>query len=248
MNQNSRNMMWQRAMRLARLMPVVLMIALFAGCASSPDTNPRDPLERFNRGVSELNEGLDTAILRPVATAYKEVVPSLVRRGVSNFFANLADAWTAVNSALQFKPTAAAESTMRFSVNTVFGLLGVLDVASEMNIERHHEDFGQTLGRWGVPTGPYIVLPLLGPSTLRDTLALPVDRAGNPVTGMSDVSARNLLLVLDGVDTRARLLGVGSLLEEASLDKYSFIRDVFLQRRSNEVHDGNVPENGAPSK
>lgn len=224
-----------------------LMFALLSACASAPDANPRDPLEGFNRGVLEFNEGIDKAVLRPAATAYQELVPSLVRRGVSNFFANLDDAWTAVNSGLQLKPTEAAESVMRFGVNTVFGVLGLFDVASEMKIARHREDFGQTLGRWGVPTGPYLVLPIFGPSTLRDALAMPVDRAGSLVAGMNDVSSRNVLLALDAVDTRARLLGLGTLLEEASLDKYSFIRDVFLQRRSNEVYDGNVPENGIPS-
>jgi phospholipid-binding lipoprotein MlaA len=221
---------------------------MLGACATPPDGDSRDPLEGFNRGVSKFNDGVDEAILRPVATAYKQVVPQLARAGVSNFFNNLQDVWTAINSGLQLKGQATAESVMRVSVNTVFGIFGLFDVASEMRIERHREDFGQTLGRWGIPAGPYLVLPILGPSSLRDAVALPVDWAGNPVGRMNDVSTRNWLTALDRVDTRARLLGVGSLVEEAALDKYSFVRDVYLQRRSNDVFDGNVPAEPEPKK
>ena len=227
---------------------LALSLAMLGACATPPDGDPRDPLEGFNRGVAKFNDGVDEAILRPVAKAYKEVVPQLARTGVTNCFNNLQDIWTAVNSGLQLNGQATAESVMRVSVNTVFGIFGLFDVASEMRIERHREDFGQTLGRWGVPPGPYLVLPILGPSSLRDTVALPVDWAGNSVGRMSDVSTRNWLTVLDRVDTRARLLGVGSLVEEAALDKYSFVRDVYLQRRSNDVYDGNVPAEPEPKK
>ncbi len=225
-----------------------LALALLHGCASAPNADPRDPFESLNRSVLEFNEGVDKAILRPVATVYKEALPSLVRRGVSNFFANLDDAWSAINSGMQLKPQDAVESTMRFSVNTVWGILGFLDVASEMNIPKHREDFGRTLGRWGVPPGPYLVLPFVGPSTLRDALALLIDLAGNPVAGLRDVSTRNTLLALDAVDNRSRLLGLGTLVEQASLDKYSFIRDVFLQRRGSGLLEGQVPDNDVPSK
>lgn len=227
---------------------LALLLAMLGACATPPGGDSRDPLEGFNRGVAKFNEDVDAAILRPVATAYKEVVPQLARTGVSNFFHNLQDVWTAINSGLQLKGQAAAESVMRVGVNTTFGILGLLDIASEMRIERHREDFGQTLGRWGVPSGPYIVLPLLGPSSLRDTAALPVDWAGNPVGRVNNVSTRNWLSALDRVDTRARLLGVSSLVEEAALDKYTFVRDVYLQRRSNDVYDGNVPAEPAPTK
>jgi phospholipid-binding lipoprotein MlaA len=219
-----------------------LVFVLLGGCATVPGGNPRDPLEGFNRGVAKFNDDLDQALVRPLATAYKDVVPQLARTGIGNFFSNLRDAWSAVNSGLQLNGQAAAESVMRFSVNTVFGVLGLFDVATEMRIERHREDFGQTLGRWGVPTGPYLVLPVLGPSTLRDALALPVDRAGNIVAGLDNVATRNALTVLDLVDGRARLLGVGAMMEEAALDKYSFVRDVYLQRRSSDVFDGKVPD------
>jgi phospholipid-binding lipoprotein MlaA len=211
-----------------------LLLAL-TGCAIGP--NPRDPFEPFNRNVMQFNEGVDAVVLRPAATAYREGVPPLVRTGVSNFFGNLGDAWSAVNSLLQFKLQDAAENFMRFNVNTFFGLGGLLDIASELRIERHKEDFGQTLGRWGVPAGPYIVLPLLGPSTLRDTVAFPIDRQGDPVRYVDPTTTRESLYVLRAVDIRSNLLRAGSVLDEAALDKYSFTRDAHLQRRRAQIFD-----------
>jgi phospholipid-binding lipoprotein MlaA len=219
-----------------------LLFALMAtGCASGPNANPRDPLEPFNRQVTKFNEAVDAAVLKPVATGYVNVVPSLVRTGVSNFFGNLGDAWSFVNNVLQAKPQAAAESFMRFNVNTFLGLGGLLDIASEMNIDRHKEDFGQTLGYWGVPSGPYLVVPILGPSTLRDALVLPVEAKGNLVGGINDDPTRYGLTVLQAVDIRANLLRAGKVLDEAALDKYTFQRDVFLQLRSGAVSDGALP-------
>ena len=206
--------------------------ALLAGCASGPGAHPDDPLEPYNRSMTRFNDGVDEAVLKPVATAYKDAVPSPVRTGVNNFFGNLGDVWSFVNNVLQLRPEEALSSLVRFNVNTVFGLGGVLDIASEMGVERNRQDFGLTLGRWGVPTGPYLVLPLLGPSTVRDTLAMPVDRQGNLVGQFDSVSARNSLYALRLVDTRAGLLGAGAVLESAALDKYSFTRDVFLQLRA----------------
>ena len=225
------------APRLRRAAQVALLSAGLAlgGCATGPNANRNDPLEPLNRSVSEFNEGVDAVILKPGATLYREKVPPLVRTGVSNFFGNLTDAWSAVNSALQFKFQDAAENWMRFSVNTFFGLGGILDIASEMNIDRHREDFGTTLGRWGVPAGPYVVLPLLGPSTLRDTLAIPVDRQGDPVRELSHAAERNSLYVLRAVDVRANLLRASEVLEGAALDRYSFTRDAYLQRRRAEI-------------
>ncbi len=219
-----------------------LAMLLLSGCATGPGANPRDPLEPLNRGISEFNEVVDEALLKPVATAYIEVTPAPVRTGVSNFFSNLGDVWSFVNNVLQLKPRAAAETWMRLNVNTFFGLGGILDVAGEMNIERHKEDFGQTLGRWGVPSGPYLVLPILGPSTLRDGAALLVDRQGNLITHVDPTSARNGLYVLRTVDGRANLLRTGALIEEAALDKYSFTRDAYLQLRRSEIYDGEPPE------
>ena len=229
-------------MKLARsgapgaLAAVALALAL-AGCATVPNPNPRDPWEGFNRPVHEFNEGVDRVLLKPVATLYREKVPPLVRTGVANFFGNLSDVWSAVNSLLQFRLQDAGDSVARVNINTLVGIGGIFDVASNFNIERHREDFGQTLGRWGVPTGPYLVLPLLGPSTLRDTAALPVDRQFNPISYIDSGTIRQSLYILNIVDKRSNLLRVGSVLDEASLDKYSFIRDAHLQRRRAEIYD-----------
>lgn len=228
--------------RLFTAAGLAALLALSTGCASGPGANPLDPLEPFNRGVTRFNDGIDRAIVKPVAVAYDKVTPSMVRTGVSNFFHNLADAWSAVNSVLQLKPQAALDSLFRFQINTIFGLGGLLDVASEANIERHKEDFGQTLGRWGVPTGPYVVLPLFGPSTIRDTAAMPVDTWGNGISSINEIPLRNSLYVLKGVEARANLLRASNVLDQAALDKYTFTRDVYLQLRRSEVYDGNAPD------
>ena len=210
---------------------VALVLAVLQGCAMSPNANPRDPWEPFNRNVSNFNEGLDQAVLKPVATAYQNVTPQIMRTGVNNFFGNIADVWSLVNNVLQLKPAESVETLFRVGVNTTIGLVGLIDVASDLKLQKHTEDFGQTLGFWGMPTGPYVVLPLLGPSTLRDSLALPVDAKGNLVGHVDDVALRNSLLTLRLVDRRASLLSAGRLLDAAALDKYSFTRDAYLQRR-----------------
>lgn len=216
---------------------LALTVSLMAGCATGPDANPRDPLEPFNRGVYQFNDAVDTAVLKPVATAYQKVTPSPVRTGVSNFFSNLGDLWSSVNAGLQLRPREATENLMRFSVNTVFGIAGVLDIASEMGIPRTRLDFGQTMGRWGAPSGPYLVLPLLGPSSVRDGTGLVVDFVGDPVSSVNHVPSRNSLMALRVVDTRAGLLRAGTLLDDAALDKYSFMRDFYLNRRQNQIDD-----------
>lgn len=221
---------------------LLIVLALLSGCATGPNANPRDPLEPFNRGVYQLNDAVDRAVLKPVATAYQDVVPSLIRRGVNNFFANLQDAWSFVNNALQFKGEAAADSAVRFGVNTFIGLGGVLDVATEMNIEKHTKDFGHTLGYWGVAPGPYLVLPLLGSSTLRDTVALPVDFQGDIVGYIEHIPTRNTLIAMRLVDDRANLLKASAMLDEVALDKYTFVRDAYLQRRRSAIYDGNPPD------
>ena len=224
---------------------LALVCGLF-GCATGPNADPRDPLEPLNRSVSRLNESVDNAVFKPVAQGYRNVVPRLVRVGVSNFFDNMQDAWSFVNGVLQLRPGIAADNYMRVAINTFFGFGGVLDIASELGIERHSEDFGQTLGRWGVPAGPYVVLPLLGPSTLRDAAAIQVDARGDTVRSVKDVPLRNSLYALRIVDLRAGFLRAGDLLDQAALDKYSFTRDVFLQRRRAEVYtdkpDADKPE------
>ena len=221
-----------------------LGLALLAGCASSSrvsqQAHPDDPYESFNRSIYSFNDGVDRAVLKPVATAYQEVTPKPVRTGVTNFFANLGDAWSFVNNLLQGRGSDALDSMVRFNVNTVFGLGGVLDIASEMQIQRHKQDFGLTLGSWGVKTGPYLVLPFLGPSTVRDTVALPVDWQGGLVSEISDIPVRNSLIGLGLVDKRQSLLNAGEVLDAAALDPYSFTRDVYLQVRSQRI----VPRKG----
>jgi phospholipid-binding lipoprotein MlaA len=221
---------------------LALSLLLLGGCATGPNANPRDPIEPFNRGMSQFNDGVDILVLKPVATVYKTVMPHLVRTGVSNFFNNISDIGSFFNNLLQLKPQASADMLLRVGVNTFFGMAGVFDLASDVGIERHPEDFGQTLGRWGVGAGPYLVLPLLGPSTLRDATALVVDYKGD-VTGYVDpVASRAALNGLRIVNTRANLLQLGTMLDEAALDKYSFSRDVYLQRRRSLVADGEEPE------
>lgn len=230
------------AVRPVAVAVCVLALAFASGCATGPNADPRDPLEPFNRGVYQFNEGLDRAVLKPTAEAYNNVLPSPVRTGVRNFFANLTDAWTAVNALLQGKGQAAVESFFRVQVNTMFGLGGLIDVASEADIPRHREDFGKTLGHWGVPTGPYLVLPLLGPSSVRDTAALPVDFMGNPLTYVHDGGVSYGLYTLRIIDIRAQLLRASGVLEGAALDKYSFTRDVYLQLRGTSDYDGEVED------
>ena len=181
-----------------------LVLLVLQGCASAPNANPRDPWESFNRQVHGFNEGLDEAFVKPVAIAYQDVTPALLRTGVSNFFGNLSDIWSLVNNVLQLKPKESAETLARVGVNTTIGLAGVLDVATELKLEKHSEDFGQTLGRWGVPTGPYLVL-----------------------------------------DLRAGLLRAGRMIDSAALDKYSFTRDAYLQRRRSLIR-GAIDELNSP--
>jgi phospholipid-binding lipoprotein MlaA len=220
---------------------LALAATLLGGCATGPAANPRDPLEPFNRGVYQFNDAVDRAVVKPVATVYRDVLPSPVRTGVSNFFYNLQDAWSIVNNTLQLKPEQAGNSFFRFGVNSVFGLGGVLDIATEMRIERSTEDFGQTLGRWGVGAGPYLVLPLLGPSTVRDTAALAVDMQGNLLSNAA-VPERNSAKALELLDRRSRLLQATDMLDQVALDPYTFTRDAFLQRRRSAVYDGNPPD------
>ena len=215
---------------------------VLVGCASAPTANPKDPWESMNRSVASFNDTVDDNVLKPVATGYRNVVPNLIQTGVRNVFNNLADMWSTVNNLLQLKPLNTVESLGRVVVNTVFGIYGIFDVATYIKLERHPEDFGQTLGYWGVPNGPYLVLPLFGPSTLRDGASLPVDFAVSPSQYISDIPTRNQVFVLRLVSKRAELLKSGNMLEEASIDKYSFTRDAYLQYRRSQIYDGNPPD------
>jgi len=233
------------ALRLLGAVFFAFVLAAVSGCATTSN-NPRDPLEGFNRAMFSFNDALDGAIIKPVAQGYQSVLPPLIRAGVSNFFSNVDDVWEAVNNALQGKIDEALQDVMRFAVNTVMGLGGVLDIASDMGLQKHNEDFGQTLGKWGIGSGPYLVLPFVGPSSLRDGGGLLVDWRYDPFFHVSNIPVRNTLLALRTIDTRADLLGATDVLEQAALDKYTFVRDAFFQYRRSQIYDGNAPrESGA---
>ena len=223
-----------QVLKSTALVASVSVAALLTGCATTTATgpaNPADPLESMNRGIYSFNEGLDEAVFKPVATAYQAVTPRVARAGVTNFFDNLGDAWSFVNNLLQGQGEGAYNSMVRFSVNSVLGIGGLFDIASEAGIERKKQDFGQTLGRWGVPTGPYLVLPFWGPSTVRDTGGMVVDAFGYPANTIDDVRWRNSLYALRVVNRRADLLKAGDVLDSVALDKYSLVRDVYLRSR-----------------
>lgn len=226
------------------VVPLLACSCLLAGCATGP--NPRDPYESLNRKVYSFNEGVDKAVLKPVAKGYVAVVPRLARRGVTNFFNNLGMVVTTFNEALQAKGTKVPVDFARFTTNVVFGLGGLIDVASELRIENRNEDFGQTLGYWGLRSGPYLVLPFFGPSTVRDGSGLAVDFLVSPFiyVEQDEIAVSWSLFALDVIDTRANLLGAESFFEEAALDRYSFLRDSYLQRRDYLIHDGNPPQTG----
>lgn len=213
-----------------------------AGAAPAPQAGtPEDPWERFNRSIFTFNEAVDEAVLKPVATAYRKVVPELVRKGVSNFFGNLDDAWSAVNHLLQGKPGASLEMGMRVATNTIVGLGGLLDPASELGITKRSEDFGQTLGRWGLGPGPYLMLPFLGPSTVRDTVGRVADRQVSASNWVASEAVGYGLTTLELVNVRASLLDTTRLLDGVALDKYSFLRQAYLARRLDAVYDGAPP-------
>jgi phospholipid-binding lipoprotein MlaA len=213
---------------------------------SAASRNPVDPYERFNRTMFNFNDKVDQYALKPAATVYKRVLPSFVQTGVYNFFGNLGDVWTAVNNLLQGRVADGVSDVMRFAVNTTFGLGGLLDIGSEAGLQKHRQDFGATLGVWGVQSGPYVVLPLLGSSTVRDSAALPVDFAGDPWTYVNPDPTRYIGTAVRVIDMRAGVLDASNLIEDAALDRYEFIRDAYLQRRAGKISSNR--ERGADSK
>jgi phospholipid-binding lipoprotein MlaA len=223
----------------------VLAAIILSGCATVPadsGNDPRDPIESFNRQVFEFNEIVDRALLKPVAQAYEFVLPEPVRDCLSNAFSNLREPSNAVNNLLQGKPGDAVSDTCRFVVNTTIGLLGCFDPARQMGLEKHSEDFGQTLGRWGAGTGPYLVIPIFGPSNIRDAIGIfGVEPYLDLNFYINDVPVRNWILGTRIVNQRAELLQTDDLISGAALDKYRFIRDGYLQRRRSLVYDGNPP-------
>jgi len=211
---------------------------LLSGCAHH---NQRDPFEPLNRGIYAFNDAVDSVVLKPVATGYREVVPQIVRTGVTNFFSNLDDIIVVMNGVFQGKLPQALSDTARFLINSTVGILGLIDVATHLGLEKHNEDFGQTLGYWGVGNGPYLVLPFFGPSSVRDGLGRLVDVKADHVRWLDHVRTRNQFLATRIVNTRANLLGTEKVLETAAIDEYVFVRDAYLQRRRSLVHDGNPP-------
>jgi phospholipid-binding lipoprotein MlaA len=231
--------------RLKRL--VLLSVAcLFVGCASIPagvEPSPRDPWEAFNRSVFEFNEGLDAYLLKPVVAAYRFILPEIVREGIYNFFSNYSDIYTALQNLLQGKPDYAFNDIMRVAVNTLFGFGGLLDVATPGGLEKHKEDWGQTFGVWGLPSGPYVVLPFFGPSSVRDTFGTVADLESDYLFRyIPDVGLRNSITGLRVVNARNTYYEAGDLLDGAAIDKYSFMRDAYLQRREYQINEGRNDE------
>lgn len=222
---------------------LALFVLLTAGCAAVPSgkPDPRDPWERFNRSSFAFNDALDKAVAKPVAKAYKKVTPHIVRTGVSNFISNLGDVTTIVNDVLQGKVKQAGHDSARFLLNSTLGLAGLFDPATAAGLEHNDEDFGQTLGKWGVKSGPYLMLPFLGPSTVRDALGRLPDQYSYPVNYLEDDSTRYIIRGVSFLDLRAGLLDLDAQLEN-SYDRYAFVRNAWLQRREFQVKDGNVED------
>lgn len=227
------------AWRLSRGASLVLGVVLLVGCTT---TQNRDPLEPFNRKVFGFNEALDTALIKPVATGYAAVTPTPVQTGITNFVNNFKDVWSAINLLLQGRPGEAAQEVLRVGVNTAFGMAGFIDVATSMQLDRHNEDLGQTLGVWGVPDGAYLVLPFFGPSNVRDAIALPADQYFSPSNALNEPRDANGMRLLQIINARAQVLGATELLADVALDKYAFVRDAYMQRRRNMIYNGEPPE------
>lgn len=221
---------------------LVLSLSLLSACASVPGGPTKgDPFESYNRAMFSFNDGLDAYLLKPVAEGYDAVLPGPVKTGVSNFFSNIGDIFVILNDLLQFKFTQAVQDTTRLFFNTTIGLYGLIDVATPMGLPKHHEDLGQTLATWGVASGPYIVLPFYGPRTLRHAGGFIVETMNAPINEIENQDSYYATLALETIDTRYNLLEASRIVDKAALDKYSFIREAYLQHRKNLIHDGNPP-------
>jgi phospholipid-binding lipoprotein MlaA len=227
-------------MNLFRNLILIGSLALTA-CSSVPNKDPADPFESFNRGVYSFNDKVDKGVAKPLAKGYHAVMPETGQIMVSNFFSNLDDVIVTFNDLLQFKLKQGFSDGMRVLVNSTVGVAGLIDVASFGKLPKHNEDFGQTLGVWGVVDGPYLVLPLLGPSTFRDTLGLYPDSLVSPISNTQHVRTRNQMVFTKAINRRAQLLESEKLLDEAALDRYQFLRDSYLANRNNLIYDGNPP-------
>jgi phospholipid-binding lipoprotein MlaA len=217
------------------------VLGLLGGCATGPDRNPADPLEPLNRATFRFNDALDRNFAQPVARGYNRAVPRPVRTGIGNFFSNLGDVPVMLNNFLQGRLSDGMSDLMRIAVNSTFGILGFLDIASPAGMQKHDQDFGLTLGHWGMASGPYLVLPIFGPSTFRDAVGFGVDQYASP-QNYARPAVRNTLWGINFVSTRARYLDATDLLEQAALDKYLFVRDAYLGRRRSQVSEGKEEE------
>lgn len=218
----------------------ILSLVLLSGCATTSG-DQRDPIEGLNRAIYQFNDGLDRMVFKPVAEGYRNVVPGPVDKGVTNFFGNLEDVVTTVNDLLQFKFIQGGSDAARVLINSTIGIFGLIDIASHFGLEKHNEDFGQTLGHWGMGPGPYLMLPIYGPSSLRDVTGRFVDASAfDPIYKIDHIPTRNTLRVIEGVDKRADLLGASSVLEQAALDRYNFLKESYFQKREHEVNDGDI--------
>lgn len=231
------------ATRHTALLAAALAALQLGGCATSG--NPRDPIEGFNRAVFAFNDGVDRAVVKPVAKGYVAALPLPLRSGISNFFGNIDDVFIAVNDALQGKVPDAINDAGRVMVNSTLGVLGFMDVATDLGVEKRTQDFGLTLGHWGVGDGAYLVLPFFGPRTVRDTFGLVLDVKADPVSNLPDVPVRNTLEATRAVNERAQLLPSDKIIDEAALDRYAYIRDAYLQHRRSLIYDGNPPRDNA---
>lgn len=229
---------------------LLLSFILSAGCTTlDGPANPDDPYESYNRSMHEFNETADQYVIRPIAEGYNYVMPDAASTGVTNFFSNIDDIVVFINEVLQFKFAAAIETSARFVFNSTFGLLGLIDVSTGFDLPKHNEDFGQTLAYWGVSSGNYIVLPLIGPSTIRDTAGLAVDwTLFDPIFNRQTLQQTLVTLSIKYIDKRAGLIAASNIIDETTPDKYSFIRDAWLQRREFLIYDGNPPEDDAFSE
>ena len=227
---------------MLRRFAILVAALLLSACASTGGRVNADPLEPFNRTMYAIHEPVDENVVKPIAQAYLDYTPRLVRTGVHNFFGNIDDFFSGVNGVLQGKLDKAGHDFGRVMVNSGFGLLGLIDIASDADIPRGGEDFGQTFGHWGIAQGPYLFIPLLGPSSFRDGAGLAVRVAASPIYYIPAWEIRTLLQILGPVDLRASLIGTTSFVDQAALDRYTFIRRSYLQRRQYEVYDGRPPE------
>lgn len=217
----------------------VLALALAGGAVA--EGNPHDPYEGFNRAMYSVNDAVDRALIKPLGQGYDKAVPLPVKASVGNFFGNAGDLWIGVNGALQGKFANAGSDVGRLLINSTIGIFGLFDVASELGLERHDEDFGQTLAVWGAGDGGFVFWPILGPRTVRDTAGWGVDYFADPIAYIRPIPVRNSVATLRLVDVRASLLPADKMIDEAALDKYAYIRDAYLQRRRNQIYDGRPP-------